>query len=169
MTMSGSIQIGKQFCCRWFSITSKKIITCEFIWKAQKHFLRFYYFPNWVWSWPIYWPFFVLSEGKPKTNYSTGLGSRLWIFRGSAGPQPLRISLSLAMAEFSVKKCALNMWCRVFGARSQICYLTGQYIGLGVKQSRNLPSLKWLSCWKLLWKWCILAVGIFIYYQDDAY
>ena len=108
-------------------------------------------------------------RGKPKTKYSTGLNSRLWIFRGSAGPQPLRISLSLAMAEFSVKSCALFMWWRVFGACSRICYLTGQYIGLGVKQPRDLPSLKWLSCWKLLWKWCISAVGIFIYYQDDAF
>ena len=68
MTMSGSIQIGKQFCCRWFSITSKKIITCQFKWKAQKLFLCFYYFPNWVWSWPIYWPVFVLSERKTKNE-----------------------------------------------------------------------------------------------------
>ena len=51
--------------------------------------------------------------------------SRLSIFRGSAGPQPLRISRSLAMAEFSVKSFALFMWWRVFEACSQICYLTG--------------------------------------------
>ena len=52
------------------------------------------------------------------------------LLRRSAGPQPLRISLSLAMAEFSVKSFTLFMWWRVFEARSQICYLTGKQLGL---------------------------------------
>ena len=46
------------------------------------------------------------------------------IFRGSAGPQPLKVSLSLVMTEFSLKNFALFMWWRVFEAYSQICYLT---------------------------------------------
>ena len=44
--------------------------------------------------------------------------------RGTAYPQPLRISRSLAMAEFSVKSFALFMWWRVYEACSQICSLT---------------------------------------------
>ena len=44
--------------------------------------------------------------------------------RGTADPQPLRISWSLAMAEFSVKSFALFMWWRVYEACSQICSLT---------------------------------------------
>ena len=38
------------------------------------------------------------------------------MLRGTASPQPLRISWSLAMAEFSVKSFALFMWWRVFEA-----------------------------------------------------
>ena len=48
--------------------------------------------------------------------------SRLSMFRGSVGPQPLRISQSLAIAEFTVKSFALFMWCRVYEACSLICY-----------------------------------------------
>ena len=49
----------------------------------------------------------------------------LSVFGGSPGPQPLRISLSLGMAEFSVKSFTLFIWWRVFEAFSPICYLTG--------------------------------------------
>ena len=51
---------------------------------------------------------------------------RFSIFRGSAGPQPLRLSRSLAMTEFSMKSFALLMWWRVFETCSQICYFTGR-------------------------------------------
>ena len=47
------------------------------------------------------------------------------LFGRSRGPQPLRISLSLAMAELSVKSFALFMRWRVFETYSQICYWTG--------------------------------------------
>ena len=42
----------------------------------------------------------------------------------SSWPQPLRISQSLAMADFSMKSFALVMWWRMFEACSQISYLT---------------------------------------------
>ena len=50
--------------------------------------------------------------------------SCLSIFWGSAGPQPLRISRSLALTEFPVKSFALFMWWKVFEAYSQIHYQT---------------------------------------------
>ena len=50
---------------------------------------------------------------------------RLSILGGSPGPQPFRIFLSLAMAEFTFKSFTLFMWWRVFESCSQICYLTG--------------------------------------------
>ena len=46
--------------------------------------------------------------------------------RGTADPQPLRISRSLAKAEFSVKSFALFLWWRVYEACSQICSLTDE-------------------------------------------
>ena len=51
---------------------------------------------------------------------------RFSIFRGSATPQPLRLSRSLAMTEFSMKSFALLMRWRVFETCSQICYFTGR-------------------------------------------
>ena len=44
---------------------------------------------------------------------------RIWL--GAAGPQPLRISRSLAMTEFSMESLALFMWWRMYEASSQIC------------------------------------------------
>ena len=65
----------------------------------------------------------------PRTLY----GSHLSVYRGSAGPQPLRISRSLAMAELSVKSFALFiLWGEgclklanrsVIKRKSQICTL----------------------------------------------
>ena len=45
------------------------------------------------------------------------------LFRGAPGHPPLRVSLSLAMAEFPVKSFTLFMWCRVFETCSQIWIL----------------------------------------------
>ena len=47
-----------------------------------------------------------LGWAQPRTLHE----SRLTLSWGSAGPQPLRVSRSLAMAEFSVKIFALFLW-----------------------------------------------------------
>ena len=73
--------------------------------------------------------------------------SLVWVYfgpRGSAGPQPLRISLSLAMAEFSVKSVALFMWWRVFEACSQIFIL---YFGLCIRLDFIFNLLTFLWVW----------------------
>ena len=71
--------------------------------------------------------------------------------RGTADPQPLRISRSLAMAEFSVKSFTLFMWWRVYEACSQICSLTDRNLfiffcepihvnGLNQREKKPLPG-----------------------------
>ena len=65
---------------------------------------------------------------------------------GVSWPQPLRISRSIAMAEFSVKSFTLCMWRRVFEACSQIFYLTGILLG----DNFRINSQKVWSCYKFL-------------------
>ena len=52
----------------------------------------------------------IASPPLAKIVYQKKHESRLSIFRGSAGPQPLRLSRSPTMPGFSVKSFALFMW-----------------------------------------------------------
>ena len=77
---------------------------------------------------------------------SLGIESCMSIFRGSTGPQPLRISQSAATAQFSVKWFSLfiTMW-KEFEACSQIWYLTGFWTLFYIKT----PCFTWADNWLL--------------------
>ena len=65
---------------------------------------------------------------------------------GSPGRQPLNMSLSLAMAEFSVKSSTLFMRRRVFEACSHICYLTdNKWLIIDFKISQFFLWIVWMD------------------------
>ena len=96
--------------------------------------------------------------------------SLAWVYFG-AGPKTLRISPSLAMAEFSVKSLALFMWLRKFEACSQICWPPFWW-HLGIK-STDGPDVRASSLDLLTWctKHCqayspgIVYVHVIVYNQ----
>ena len=92
--------------------------------------------------------------------------------RGTAALQTLRISRSLAMAEFSVKSFALFMWWRVYEACSQICSLKayGQGVLIAWSLQQNwTEQILMIQCTnfhfcKLMW-WCTMSGTVFIVWR----
>ena len=64
---------------------------------------------------------------------------------GSRGRQRLRISQSLAMAEFPVRSFTLYMWWRVFRVCSQICYST-----VNMSEGLQYQTVTKASIWMLM-------------------
>ena len=90
----------------------------------------------------------VVLRGGPAMSDSYWTSLNPWVY--FSWPQPLRISRSLAFAEFSVKGFSLFMWRRVFEACSQICYLTGYWTSVWYQQLKGLESI-WVSlCAKMI-------------------